>query len=601
MKKIKLKQNHIIKGSKDYLADYLVSLGIAPDDIDSFIKCPRLEDEDEPSRLNNMHFAVNIAKWFCKKPDAKVFVQVDSDCDGYTSAAIVIGYLRKRFPGLNIQYRLHSGKEHGIILDTIPEETTLVIIPDAGSNQVEEINALAQKEIGVIVLDHHEVNDVNAPLVGPDIVIVNNQISPKFKNKFMSGAGIAYMFCKAMDRTFEGPGFAEEYRDLAAIGIIADAMKMTTVGNNFLAYYGLRNIQNKFIKEIIIKQSGGMRGIKDPSKPTKNDVAFYIAPVINGVIRSGSPEDKELVFRALVDDNSNEIFMHEWRGKITPENLYQHAARLAVNAKSRQDNGKKKAFEWLCNKIEENHWNEDNVIVATLTNEESSKVSANLTGLIAMDLVKQYNRPCLVLRQTEHEGRQLYGGSGRNGVFYGLPSLLDFVKDSELSFKAEGHNGAFGAFFEMENVDAFREYANTHLDKKIFDDAVIEVDYWFSSSETIDREMLYQFASHGEIYGNSIPYPKFAFDIEYFPEDIFFMGDNESHVKITHGSISFISFSNPDLAQKLREVKRGTARIVGKPQLNEFRGMISVQVMVDEIQINPYVEPVKYNNLMDLI
>lgn len=435
MKTIKMKQNCIKKDSTNYIADYLQTLGIAAEDVCSFIDTPRLTDEDKPFDLQNMHFATSIANWFCNKPDAKVFVQVDSDCDGYTSAAIVIGYLKKRFPNLDIQYRLHNGKEHGIILDTIPEGTTLVIIPDAGSNQVEEINALAAKEIGVIVLDHHEVNEANGPLVGPDVVIVNNQISPQFKNKYMSGAGVAYMFCKAMDASFEGPGIAEEYRDLAAIGIIADAMNMTSLGNNFLAYYGLRNIKNKFIREVAIKQS---RGIPDPDCLTKIGVAFYIAPVINGVIRSGDDYDKKMVFRAMVEDNCEEIFVHEWRGKTTNETLYQHAARLAVNAKSRQDSSKKRSFEWLCSKIEENGWQNDNVIIITMDKAESAKVSANVTGLIATELVKYYNKPCLVLRETEYDGKVMYGGSGRNGNFFGLPSLLDFLRDSNVVYYAEG-------------------------------------------------------------------------------------------------------------------------------------------------------------------
>lgn len=434
MKTIRMKQNSIKKGSTNYISDYLQTLGIAAEDVVSFIDMPRPTDEDDPFTLENIQNAINIAIEFCSRPDAKVFVQVDSDCDGYTSAAIIISYLRRRFPALEINYRLHKGKEHGIILDTIPEETTLVIIPDAGSNQVDEINALAAKGVAVIVLDHHEVNESNGPLVGSDVVIVNNQISPRFKNKYMSGAGITYMFCRAMDYV-SNTNYAEDYRDLAAIGIIADAMNMTSIGNNYLAYYGLSNIKNKFMLQVAMKQE---RGIPDPGNLTKIGVAFYIAPVINGVIRSGDEYDKKMVFRAMIEEDADEIFVHEWRGKTTNEDLFQHAARLALNAKGRQDSAKKKSFEWLCSKIEENGWQNDNIIVVTMDAKESTKVSANVTGLIATELVKYYNRPCLVLRETEFEGRVMYGGSGRNGNFFGLPSLLDFLRDSNVVYYAEG-------------------------------------------------------------------------------------------------------------------------------------------------------------------
>lgn len=67
----------------------------------------------------------------------KIFLQVDADCDGYTSAAILLNYLHELFPTYvenNITYRMHEEKFHGILLDTIPKDVKLVIIPDAGSN-----------------------------------------------------------------------------------------------------------------------------------------------------------------------------------------------------------------------------------------------------------------------------------------------------------------------------------------------------------------------------------------------------------------------------------------------------------------------------------
>ena len=105
MKKIELKINHIIKDELQainnlnyYLENYLLSFGIAKKDLDSFIHAPRITDEDDPMNLLNMNLAVSIAERECTKPNAKVFVQVDSDCDGYTSAATLINYLNCLFP-----------------------------------------------------------------------------------------------------------------------------------------------------------------------------------------------------------------------------------------------------------------------------------------------------------------------------------------------------------------------------------------------------------------------------------------------------------------------------------------------------------------------
>ena len=439
MKRIEMKVNHIKQDTKDYIADYLGTLGIKPEDVDSFIKEPRDSDQDNPFLLANMNEAVERAYYNLIMPKAHLFVQVDSDTDGYTSSAVLINYVKRRFPNTKITYALHPGKEHGIVPVNIPTDATLVIIPDAGSNNYAEQREVIASGKQVIILDHHEVNNYE----DTGAILVNNQFSRYFSNKNLSGVGIVYMFIKAMDEVFfENDQIHRDYLDLTAIGIIADAMNMTSLGNNYIAYHGLNNIKNKFIQELAVKQSQEFRGkqsqgIKNPEHLTKNDVSFYIAPVINGVIRSGSPEDKQMVFRALTEENSIEIFNHEWRGKVTPESLYAHAVRLAVNAKSRQDGAKKKSFEWLCNEIRANGHDKDNLIIATLDAKQSTKVSANVTGLIAMELVKEFNKPCLVLRETEFNGKPVYGGSGRNGNFYGLPSLLDFLRAVPVHY-AEG-------------------------------------------------------------------------------------------------------------------------------------------------------------------
>lgn len=93
-----------------------------------------------------------------------VLIQIDSDCDGFTSAATLLNYLNCLFPGFvqnHIYYRIHTGKQHGIIPDTIPEGIKLVIAPDSSSNDYEEHALLASKGIDVLVIDHHEADKIS--------------------------------------------------------------------------------------------------------------------------------------------------------------------------------------------------------------------------------------------------------------------------------------------------------------------------------------------------------------------------------------------------------------------------------------------------------
>lgn len=58
----------------------------------------------------------------------------------------------------NITYRMHEEKTHGLIFDTIPEGTKLVIVPDAGSNEYEIHKQCAEAGIDVLIIDHHEAD-----------------------------------------------------------------------------------------------------------------------------------------------------------------------------------------------------------------------------------------------------------------------------------------------------------------------------------------------------------------------------------------------------------------------------------------------------------
>ena len=122
----------------------------------------------------------------CINTDAEAEVIVDSDCDGFTSSALLINYLYDLFPAWvnnKLTWFMHTGKQHGLS-DFIPRENTkLIIIPDAGSNDYEYHKKYSDKGIDIIILDHHE-----AERVSEDAIVINNQLS-SYPNKEMSGVG----------------------------------------------------------------------------------------------------------------------------------------------------------------------------------------------------------------------------------------------------------------------------------------------------------------------------------------------------------------------------------------------------------------------------
>ena len=110
----------------------LTNRGIALAEIEHYL---HTTDDDilSPKLIKNVHEGVQMLIKHIAQND-NVLVQIDSDCDGFTSAATLLNYLNCLFPGFvqnHIYYRIHTGKQHGIIPDTIPDGIKLVIAPDS--------------------------------------------------------------------------------------------------------------------------------------------------------------------------------------------------------------------------------------------------------------------------------------------------------------------------------------------------------------------------------------------------------------------------------------------------------------------------------------
>lgn len=119
----------------------------------------------------------------------------DTDVDGITSATIMYQYIKLMDVDYPVSIVVHKkNKSHGLSSwdFDIPDNTKLLIIPDAGSNDADECKKLINDGIEVVILDHHQVS---TDKLNPAIV-VNNQASNEYPNKESCGAHVTYNFCK---------------------------------------------------------------------------------------------------------------------------------------------------------------------------------------------------------------------------------------------------------------------------------------------------------------------------------------------------------------------------------------------------------------------
>lgn len=579
MIKYKLKDNCISPQSTQPMRDYLMSLGITK--VESFLGTPDYEDELSPRLLTNINQCVKILHEGFEQ-NKKFLLIVDCDVDGYTSASIFYRYFKNIYPNIQIQWQLHEGKEHGLEadkLDDIGDDIDYVIIPDAGSAQLAEQQTLLDRGKTIVIIDHHAIGEI---IDNDRLAVVNNQGSPNFPNKDLSGAGVVLKVIQEYSRTYLTSG-ADDYYDLAALGIIADMMSMCTLDNNYIVWRGLRRIINPMFLALLKQQAFS---IANTDNPTKIDVAFYIAPLINGVIRAGTQEDKELLFKGFIGEPTADYIDTEYRGVKRHETFYQYVARNAYNVKNRQNTQKEKCMQYLKSRIEAQNLQQNQVIVVITSKDDEVPTPQNITGLVAMELLKEYGKPVLVLRPKTEEGKEYYRGSGRGKPAEGFDTFLGFMRGSQYCDYAEGHNFAFGASIAAEALPAFIEECNVRLANVDFGSEFIEVDAIFSSNY-VNTTMLREFAQYDYVYGNSIPQPRIVIKGVASPANVRFMGADNTSVRVTFGGVACIKFKDAALVERIQQNERNTITVIGRPQLNSFNGTTTVQLMADYVDVEP--------------
>ena len=566
---------------ENYTNELLMERGLTQDELNYFLNVP------DDSALQNPKLLDHIEKGAQMFDDMVVLlaendhivVIADSDVDGFTSASIFVQYMRKQNNKVQFDYILHDGKGHGLS-DTIEKIYTLidkghnikyVVIPDAGSNDYEYIERLGADGIKCLILDHH--------IVEPDTkfsdhaVIINNQLSPEYKNKDLCGAGVTWQFCRYMDN-FYGTDYANEYIDLAALGIVSDMMSMLSLENRYIVHTGFKNINNYFFKALCEKQSFSMG-----DKVTPITVAFYITPLINAMIRAGAEDEKYRCFEAFID--GHKMVPSNKRGaKGTMEELAIESARECTNARAKQNRILDKAVETLEIKIHKYNLLENKILFVRLDDED---FPPELNGLCAMKLAAKYQKPTIVARLND-EGE--IKGSSRGLNESELTSFKDFMDKSGFFTFTAGHDNACGIGIYDKNLGAFHEYANKELADVDFGESSYEVNFERIAADTDLEDLIMNIALHENLWGQGNPEPLIHIkDINITKNDIRIMGKNQDTIKIEKFGIAYMKFHAKDMIAELDKFNEVKLEVVGRANLNEWMGNYTSQIFISNYQI----------------
>ena len=183
---------------------------------------------------------------------------------------------------------------------------------------------------------------------------------------------------------------------------------------------------NPFIRQIIDMQSYSLG-----PEVTPMGISFYIAPLINAVVRVGALEERELVFKCFLDKYAHNIVPSTKQGEQgQTEKLTVQGSRLTTNIRNRQRRQQNNAAEELTGHIDSDYL-EDNSIIVVKT---GGSIVKDLNGLVANQVKSKYERPVLVL--NEDNGK--LSGSGRGFESPVMDDFREFIRNSGFAEYAEG-------------------------------------------------------------------------------------------------------------------------------------------------------------------
>lgn len=547
-----------------------------------------------PFLFRNMEEGIGLLH---EKLGGTIFIKRDPDVDGYTSSAYLRGFITDISPDTKVICSTSYQKEHGIFIDDIKDivdEIDLIIIPDAGSSSVEECKEITEKyHIPILIIDHHEINEEvmkYATLI--------NCMDGQYPNNTLSGVGVVHKFCLAYAEKY---GIREEvcnyYLDLVALGMIADSMDMRNLETRYYTLEGLReeNRHNLLIKELALKYEEDMKlGF------TFDSVGWVIAPKMNGLIRYGTPDEQNDMFRALCGEKEDREYQPRrprGAGKNSPKppieihSLQKTMARVCGNVKERQDKAVREYMKTLDDAIQKQQLDKNSVIIIDATEIVDKKT---VTGLVANKLAEKYHRPIVILRSRNDE---LFGGSGRGYEKGKIDNFRTFLNETNV-FECVGHENAFGVSLAKKDLSEAIELCNEKL--KLDDLVTIhEVDYEVKA-ENLTCKAVMKVAESYEIWCKGVPEPTFVItDIQIPAKDIIGYGENNGFIKFNYNGIDYIkkycckgeweemTLRDRNVLGENKKILHMT--IIGNFVLNEWDGQRYPQVKIKYFESEEYV------------
>lgn len=533
------------KLNKKFIPQYLKACGI--EDAKRYLN-PDTRCFDNPWDYKNMGEAVDCLNEHLKD---KIGILMDSDLDGACSAALTVILLRS----LGVEhYTLfsHDGKQHGVhdkMDDILGSDISLLIVPDAGSNDTDDCHILKSNGIDIIVLDHHMIEKPN-----PNAVIVNPHMGDELNNA-ISGTGVVYKFCEAYYNRYKGYEWAEcgNTMDIVAVSLVGDVCDLSSLENRAFVDYGLNDPDNEFLCYLFEKKCT-RRGV------TPDGISWEVAPLANALARSDEQETKLLFFKALVGDMD-----------------FEDALKQINRVKRQQDNAVKAVVEEIEPTIDNSH--------KTIIGFSDSGNKLYL-GLIANKFCGKYGKPTFLLRELNST---TWTGSMRSPV-----ALAEKINDSGLA-KAQGHQEACGITINKANLERFEDWLDA-LDLSEKPDISVTA---CVSPEDIDVNLVKTIVENKILWGKGVDAPTFYLRCNLSKDNVFIYEKSTTTIKVQLGNLACLKFfaKESDVEAFTENDSFEIEMVVGDCSVNEYMGACTPQAVIQKYEIHKKTTEKRWEDL----
>ncbi|MCR4675151.1 MAG: single-stranded-DNA-specific exonuclease RecJ [Lachnospiraceae bacterium] len=559
------------------IARLLINRDIKEADFASFLRCDK-NNLHSPRKMKDMEKAVSIIKEAVSN-NKKIRIIGDYDIDGINSTYILYSGI-KRIGG-DVSYAIPRRIEDGYginpeMVQSAHEDGVEVIITcDNGIAAFPAVKKAKELGMTIVVTDHHQIpfDEVDGEkierLVPADAVVDPHQRDDTYPYPEICGGMVAWKFITLLYEECKIPSKeAEVFMENAAFATVGDIMPLRDE-NRITVKLGLKAMEET--KNIGLRALIAQNGLQN-NPISAYHVGFVLGPCFNA---TGRLETADMAMELLLETDEKEAIRKA--GELVSIN----EERKSMTAK-----GDKKALELM----EENHMDKDSVLVLYIP-----ELHESLCGLVAGHIKEKYYRPTFVLA----DGAEGVKGSGRSIEAYSMFEKMNECKD--LLQKFGGHPMAAGLSLKKEDVDEFRKQMNekANLSKEDLTPSH-EFDMELPPSYLLSHEGLIDELNILEPFGNGNKKPAFAAG-NVSIGSITRIGKEKQFLRFSFladgGKIDGLFFGDSDtLVEKLKD--KFSAEEVEKafdgkpnntklsvsyyPQINEFRGRRSVQMIVND-------------------